>query len=1172
MTTIPQLIRNRILSVLLLLAFSMLMSACGGGEGNEKTPGVPLPDLIEITPANPSLPLGLTVQLSALVTFPQVPPEDLTAELEWTSNNESVALVQDKGDASPGLVQSVATGEATITATHAASGVSAQTLVTVTDAALAAITSVSPANPSLPLGVDQQFTATGDLTDGSTGVDVTLLVDWSATAVDGSATITSGGLATPVAEGDVTITAADPAGVLASASTTLTVLPAALAAIQVTPASAILTIGQSQQFTATGDLTDGTTGVDVTATVTWSSSDASVTMSVATPGQADTSSWATGVTITAQAAAWDGGTISGTASLDAMAPPEIYDVSPAAGCAGALTLNISGNDISPTATVELKNGVDTITATSATLVNASLLEAAFADVPAGDWEVTVINAPGMTSFQLLTVDPLPGVFWVSQPVVSQSINTPLELTLMDVVGGMTSLEVVDSGGTATSLSFTYPAAQQAQAVAPAGLTADSYDLRVTTGNGCVGLVPQALVVSDALTLDLTSVSPTYISPTAATELLIQAANPAGAGLVNFSAVPGAYLVPVGFPEGAVLLGDLKYLSPGWMTARVPGGLSLGDYDLVVVNPDGTTGVLLAAVSVLAQEPPAITKVVPGNLVANSVNTITVEGTGFDTLDIAAEVFCIDSFGTPATMYATSISGNATQLSMSVDASGQLSGMSCQLAVINSDGGRGEYHNLSVSSPIGLISDWAPGPDLLTPRRNPGLVTVPNSDGTAWLYAVAGDTGTVSDSEAPGTVLATVESAFIGKHGVIGGFLSEAGTLPQGITGHGTVAIGDFIYTAGGLNSAGVVQTAVYRAQVQKSSPIETVTVRAQPGDGVNGLGAGRWHYTVASYYPSSHAPNPSGVSLPGEAAQIVLPNDPQLAQVRLTWSQDPDAEGYRIYRTSTADSGQGSMGFLADVVGGAVVTYLDTGGVVVPEVVPMVEGSLGVWHRPDDTGASAASLVTPREGATVFAAPDPDTAGAFFLYACGGRDEISTVLDSCEYSEVIVGADGSQTLSAFTLSSQVLNAARADLGAWVLTNDDMSIVPAGEVRVYLAGGTNGTSVTMAETFQVGNSGDMTAAPVVLANSGNAHGYGTFKNWMSMFLYGGINGVASNNGRSAELHPSNYPQLDTGAWNLTGIPLIYSRIFAGAAELPGLAVMAGGHDGFNTISTVEITIK
>ena len=66
--------------------------------------------------------------------------------------------------------------------------------------------SVTPANPSLPVGNAQQFTASGTYSDGTTR-DITNQVTWTSLPTS-AATINSSGLATGVAAGTATITAA----------------------------------------------------------------------------------------------------------------------------------------------------------------------------------------------------------------------------------------------------------------------------------------------------------------------------------------------------------------------------------------------------------------------------------------------------------------------------------------------------------------------------------------------------------------------------------------------------------------------------------------------------------------------------------------------------------------------------------------------------------------------------------------------------------------------------------------------------------------------------------------------------------------------------------------------------------------------------------------------------
>jgi hypothetical protein len=165
-------------------------------------------------------------------------------------------------------------------------------------------------NPSIARGTNQQFTATGTYSDNSTQ-NLTDIVAWysSTTAV---ATISnaagSKGLATSVATGATTITASS--GTV-SGTTTLTVTPATLVSISVTPANPSIARGTSRQFTATGRYADNSTQ-DLTASATWSSSNAAVATVSNAAGSKGSAAALTAGTATISAAS---GTISGSTTL-----------------------------------------------------------------------------------------------------------------------------------------------------------------------------------------------------------------------------------------------------------------------------------------------------------------------------------------------------------------------------------------------------------------------------------------------------------------------------------------------------------------------------------------------------------------------------------------------------------------------------------------------------------------------------------------------------------------------------------------------------------------------------------------------------------------------------------------------------------------------------------------
>lgn len=218
---------------------------------------------IAVTPANPSVPLGQSVQFTATGTYSDGGTQNLSATATWSSSATGVATVS-----SSGLATSRAAGSATITATFG--GISGQTTLTVSPAALVSL-SITPTTASIPLGAGQQFAASGTFTDGSVQ-NVTNTSTWVSSAPQ-VATINSSGFATSIGTGSSSILASS--GSISSNNASLTVLPAALQSITLTPANPSIALGTTQQFTATGTYSDGSTQ-DLTSTATWRSSATSV--------------------------------------------------------------------------------------------------------------------------------------------------------------------------------------------------------------------------------------------------------------------------------------------------------------------------------------------------------------------------------------------------------------------------------------------------------------------------------------------------------------------------------------------------------------------------------------------------------------------------------------------------------------------------------------------------------------------------------------------------------------------------------------------------------------------------------------------------------------------------------------------------------------------------------
>ena len=271
---------------------------------------------ITVTPAIPTIPLGSTTQFTATGSYSDGSTQNITGTVTWASSALTVATISNTAG-SNGLATSAGTGQATITATSGS--ISGSTTLTVSAAALSSV-AVSPANASIALGTTQQFTVTGTYTDGSQQ-NLTSSATWSSSDTT-IFTVSATGLATSSGVGTATLTATVN-GV--SGSTSLTVTPAALVSIALTPSAPSIALGTTQQFVAIGTFTDGTTQ-DLTASSHWTSSAASVATVSNTTGTAGlVTSLGTGTTsITATS-----NSVSGTATLT---------VTPAASCPSQLRL------------------------------------------------------------------------------------------------------------------------------------------------------------------------------------------------------------------------------------------------------------------------------------------------------------------------------------------------------------------------------------------------------------------------------------------------------------------------------------------------------------------------------------------------------------------------------------------------------------------------------------------------------------------------------------------------------------------------------------------------------------------------------------------------------------------------------------------------------------------
>ncbi|MHB8908957.1 MAG: DUF3443 family protein [Syntrophales bacterium] len=116
---------NKLLIIILTLA---LAAGCGGGGGGGGSTPATLRS-IAVSPANPSIGVGVTQQFTATGSYSDNSTQNLTTSVNWTSSAPAVASISNAAGAS-GLATALFAGQTTITATSG--GIAGTATLTVT--------------------------------------------------------------------------------------------------------------------------------------------------------------------------------------------------------------------------------------------------------------------------------------------------------------------------------------------------------------------------------------------------------------------------------------------------------------------------------------------------------------------------------------------------------------------------------------------------------------------------------------------------------------------------------------------------------------------------------------------------------------------------------------------------------------------------------------------------------------------------------------------------------------------------------------------------------------------------------------------------------------------------------------------------------------------------------
>ncbi len=694
---------------------------------------------IVITPPNPSLAKGTSEQLTATGTFSDGTTQDFTASASWISSSDTIATVANT--VNPGLVTGTGVGSATITATL--EGVSGTTTVTVTPAVLTSIV-VTPPNPSLAKGTSEQLTATGTFSDGTTQ-DFTASASWisSSDTIATVANTVNPGLVTGTGVGSATITATLE-GV--SGTTTVTVTPAVLTSIVVTPPNPSLAKGTSEQLTATGTFSDGTTQ-DFTASASWiSSSDTIATVAnTVNPGLV-TGTGIGSATITATGAGVSGAT---TVTVTAAVLTAITITPPNSSIAvGTSEQLIATGDFSDGTTQNLTGFVSWVSSAPslATVSNAPGSQGLVTGSGVGSATITA-TLEGVSGTTTVTVTPpvLTSIV-VTPPNPSLAKGTSVAFTALGIFSDGTAQDVTTSASwvsssdaIATVTNAINPALVTGTGVGSATITATQEGVSGATTVMVTPAILTSIVVtpvnasiakgttaqltatgtfSDETTEDLTA-SASWISTS---DSIATVGNTGSPGLVTGTGVGSATITAT---QGGVSGTSTVSVTAAVLTsiAVTPANPSIADGTTVQLTAtgtfsDSTTQDLTASASWISSSDTIAT-------VANTVNPGLVTGTGIGSATITATQENV-SGATTVTVGPVTIIGTWTPF-------GSLNtGRTYHTASLRPDGtvlvaggfnSSGALNSAEISNPV--TETWSSAPPMATRRFSHTSTTLPD---------------------------------------------------------------------------------------------------------------------------------------------------------------------------------------------------------------------------------------------------------------------------------------------------------------------------------------------------------------------------------------------------------------------------------------------------------------
>lgn len=859
------------------------------------------------------------------------------------------------------------------------------------------------------------------------------------------------------------------------------------------------------------------------------------------------------------------------------APPNVDSVVPATVCQGGAQLTVNGDNFMAGATVKLVCPGATITATSVIVNNTGTqISATFGGgAPAGEnCDVVVRNPDGCEDRPLphktLSVVAGPILFHVDPGVVYNGINTRITLYATTLSAPLPSDAVtIQMGATSTVLQFNTVTGHpnRLQAIIPMGQAPGLYDILLKDNLNCPSVLAGALRVSSTTTVTLDEVNPPFGYTAEDTGVTIFRDTAAVApNDTPFMATPRVFLNPNNPQAGdvAVALEAVTFLDGNRVTGVIPAGTLAKLYDVVLVNPDGSVGVLIGGYRSTPTPPPAIDSVTPASIVAATNQIVTLAGSSFTAGNVVT-LTCRTPTNTtvmpPVTTGSPTCVGSACTEQITINALNVPVGSACVARLTNPDGIYGEFSAIGVTNASMNLTTPKAGPLMNVGRRALSAAAVRATTANRFVYAIGGDNGTAAGA------LDTVEFAPVDLFGTVGAWQIQPPRLRAPRTLAWAATIGRYIYLVGG-NDGMNPTTSAERALILSPREVpQIIDVDLQLAD--VGLDAGEYRYRISAVFAANDLHNPSGETLAGDPFTIKVPSFANKKVVlTLVWDAPvdslgvvlPNIVGYRIYRTAK-DGALGTEVFLGAVSSPTPRTFADNGTAALGTEIPLPLGSTGNW-------AALPNLGTAREGLALTTAADPATPNLFHVYALLGRSSSTTGLTSYEFLTVTAAANGRQTVAAsWTPGTLVSAQARWQTRAWTVDRTVSNDYPSGTGYVFVGGGLPASGMTPAQRVEAGlvtAGGQLAttsaASPTTLDDTprdfgGVIAGYGVCAANDKLFTFGGANAMPATGATAAVLESP--PSLALNAWNAEGLGMTQARYLLGSTVQSSFIFLLGG---------------